>query len=673
MEAPWKGRWLVGRAWTGARLVVAMFAVVAVTAGAAGGAVPAVEVPAGAVDPGFASGGVLTASFPTPPGPQEGRDAAIQPDGKIVVLTIAGEASYLSRYLADGEVDTTFGSSGSVLLPSDGFDAYSSVAVDTEGRIVVAGTEPTAEWQAPDKSLALARVRGVVYRFLGDGALDSSFGASGKAAIAVSPPEDLTPGSASTTPFAVLTASDGSVVVGGSVSSVCFWESGYQFAQFAEESGTFVARLDANGAPDEQFGDSGIVSTHGRCKVEPGSVPETFGGLVQPSSDTVLALADHPEDGTWRFRTYSSTGTPTEAQALAEGEIPMQIAVTGGHDLVLSEHDLYAGVDGTEVLRQFTPQGTPDTTFGTNGSIPIPSMSCEFGPGCFTVLPDGRILIAGVMGSGDLIGIRRYLADGSVDESFGVAPWVGGSGYAWVKPTPEGELAYVSRLLVSNGEPLVVGGAIVHDSRYPYPQTALVLFQSDGGFSSNPPQPGPGEEPPPPAKEEPLPLSEPPLLLGHEPPPLVAYGGGGGPKTSAGGNSPAGTGSDGRLSSAIEAALAALLHPKGQTATISGLLKHGHGKLLFDAPIQGTLAVEWTSLPAQTGRGTRAHKARPVMVATGSQTFAVAGHGAITLHLTAVGRKLLKKGRVLRVAATASFWPVKAVIVRRGATILVRG
>ncbi|MGE5700827.1 MAG: hypothetical protein ACM3VU_00260 [Arthrospira platensis] len=579
----------------------------------------------------------------------------IQPDSKVVVLTVAGSVSYLSRYLPDGEPDTAFGSGGSLALPSNGVDAYSSLALDGEGRIVVAGSQPAAQWQAPDKSLALARVQGVVYRFLPTGSPDSSFGTNGKTVIAVPPPEGLTAGSASTAPMAILAASDNTITLGGAVRSVCFWETGFQFSQFAEEDGTFVARLSANGLPDAQFGGSGVVSTHGRCKVEPGTADETFGGLAQSSPDTVLALAGHPEDGTWRFRTYSSTGTLTEVQAPGENESPVQVAV-------LSDHDLLVGVFGSEVLRQFTPQGTPDTAFGTGGSLTIPSLSCEFGPGCFLVLPDGRILVAGDM-HGDLVGIRRYLADGSADESFGVARWVGGSGYAWVRPTPEGELVYVSRLLALNGQPLVVGGAIVHDSRYPYPQTALLLFEGDGGFSSNPPPPGPGKEspPPPPQKEPSSPIEPPLLVVPHELPPLFGPGEGDKKDAHLGGKQ--------QVTNAIQAALAALLRVKSPPITISGLLKRGVCKLRFDAPVPGTLTVIWT-----VGQVNRAgHKVGRVVIATGIQSFGVRGRGAVTLRLAAVARKLLRKAPRLRVSATASFTPGQAAVVKRRATIIVRG
>jgi uncharacterized delta-60 repeat protein len=667
MGAQRKGRCSVGQRWPGAQVVVAgVLAVLAfaVVSGSAGAAAPVREWPPGALDPSFASGGVLTASFANPPSRQEGRDAAVQSDGKIIVLTTvappAPYASYLSRYLPNGEPDTTFGSGGTITLPAS--SGGSALTLDAEGRIVVIGGEASAPWQAPDKSLEVNRGRGVVYRFLPDGSPDPSFGTNGKAVIAAPPPEGLTPGSASTLPKAVFATSDGGIAVGGEVGSVCYWEVGYE-SRWWEESGTFVARLGPDGSPDSQFGPLGLVSTHGRCKVEPGAASESFSGLVQPSSETVLALTSHAEDNTWRFRTYSPTGALSEAQAPAESEPPEQIAVVGDHYLVLSIHYLYVGVGGTEVLRRFNAQGTPDPSFGTNGRVAIP-MACELGPGCFTVLPDGRILVEGRLAGGQ-VGVRRYLADGSVDGSFGAPPWLGGGGSAWAELPGGNEMDTVNKLLILHGQPLVVGAEQVSGNGYAENRTALTLFQADGGFSSNPPPPTPGEEP-----SSPIP---PPSVLPHEPPPLVGPGGGGGPKANPGGSHSSNVASKSSSSSAIQAALAAMLRLKSPCVTISSLLKSGVCRLTFNAPMPGVLTVEWTAVTAWASRHA-SHKAKPVVIAFGSKTFIAAGSGVVTIDLTATGRKLLTRSRRLRLVTTATFMSSKGrAVTRRGANMLSLG
>jgi len=99
---------------------------------------------------------------------------AIQPDGKILVITSALEGTSLTRiysgmvvarFNADGTVDTSFGSAGNGTFHLDqaGFRAF-SVAVMPNGKIVAVGT-------------GLGGF--VVVRFLPNGALDPGFGNSG--------------------------------------------------------------------------------------------------------------------------------------------------------------------------------------------------------------------------------------------------------------------------------------------------------------------------------------------------------------------------------------------------------------------------------------------------------------------------------------------------------------
>jgi uncharacterized delta-60 repeat protein len=638
----------VARRWAGARFVtvtVLLGVASGALCGSAGAAAPVRESPAGALDPGFASGGVLSASFGTTAGPQEGRDAVIQPDGKIIVLTTSASADYLSRYLPNGEPDTTFGSGGTVTHPLNQ-NSFSALTLDAEGRIVVIGEESAPPWQDPDKTLEVPdRAYGVVYRFLPDGSPDSNFGMNGKTVIAVPPPESLTPGSASTYPSAVPTASDGGITVGGAVSSICFWEVG-EIRRWWEESGTFVARLKADGSLESQFASSGLVSTHGRCQREAGAALESFGGLVQSSPESVMALVGHTEDNTWRFRTYSPTGALSEVQAPAEGESPTQIVMIGDHYLVLSVH--YTG--GTEALRRFTAQGVPDPTFGTTGRIAVP-MACEFGPRCFAVLSDGRILIAGRLVYGQ-IGVRRYLADGSPDYSFG-------GGGAWAELPGGNELDTVNRLLVLHGQPLVVGAEQVPGTGYADNQMALTLFQADGGLSPSPPQPEPGE--------------------GSD----GSDGGGSGPSLGSG-NSGGSIGATygpaqsdgspaGAATNAVDAALNTMLSPHGRAPTISSLLKTGGYSLNFDAPGPGTLSVQWMSTSTLTSHHTKG-KTKPILVASGAETFRAAGHGTVKLYLTVAGRKLLRVSRTLRLGTSMTFRPVGAnAVVRHLAITIVRG
>jgi uncharacterized delta-60 repeat protein len=632
----------------------------------AGAAVPASELPTGALDPSFASGGVLTTMFGTTPANEYGTDAAIQPDGKIVVLTTSGYANYLSRYLPNGEPDATFGSGGNVALHLDGKTTYHALALDDAGRIVVLGEESDRVWHSPPGSpqgeLGLGRADAMVYRFLPDGSPDPSFGTDGKATISVPPPEGLTPNSASTLPLAILTSADGSVTVGGEVQSVCQWDSSFGTgggelagsAEWWEEYGIFVARLNTDGAPDGQFGNSGLVSTHSGCTNEQGAMPEAFAALAQTSPETVLALSNNAGDKTWRFRFYSATGALSEVPAPAEGAVPLHIAVLANHELL---------VETLGALREFTSDGAVDHSFGTNGSVNT-NLACTSSNGCFSVLPDGCILAAGAIAAPyPKLGVKRYLPDGSADSTFGNEPAAGESGdagEAWAQLTPEADELYVNKLVILNEQPLVIGAAIVNGSNNTYhPQTALALFQTDGGFSSNPPPPKLGEGPFSPLPESP------------------SEGSGGSEGTGAGAKQPSaitgGTSSSGAAghtlqpsqSPATARALGFSLSARPKP-TILGLLKTGSYRLSVNTSRPGTLSVEWMSASGHRRKG------QLIIVASGIATFRASGRGVVRLHLSVAGRQVLSHSRALRLVTTATFSPRGDMAVRRQQAMTIR-
>jgi uncharacterized delta-60 repeat protein len=98
---------------------------------------------------------------------------AVQPDGKIVVAgsTRSNESSdfAVARLLPDGTPDNSFGVGGKVTIDFGGDDTASAMALQPDGRIVLAGTHAVGT----AKDIAVARLQP-------GGTLDTTFGNGGK-------------------------------------------------------------------------------------------------------------------------------------------------------------------------------------------------------------------------------------------------------------------------------------------------------------------------------------------------------------------------------------------------------------------------------------------------------------------------------------------------------------
>jgi uncharacterized delta-60 repeat protein len=128
----------------------------------------------GHLDSTFGTGGLVTTDFA---GGFDGATAVIiQPDGKIVAV---GEADFkfaLARYDANGQLDQAFGG-GKVV--TDFFGVSSSAgaaALQSDGKIIVAGGARRIDQNPTTDDFAVARYRA-------DGTLDSTFGQGGKMTI----------------------------------------------------------------------------------------------------------------------------------------------------------------------------------------------------------------------------------------------------------------------------------------------------------------------------------------------------------------------------------------------------------------------------------------------------------------------------------------------------------
>ena len=130
---------------------------------------------------------------------------------------------------ADGDLDTTFGTGGKVTTAIGSDDAASSVALQSDGKIVAAGYS----FIASSYDFALVR-------YDADGTPDTSFGTGGEVTTEV--------GSGNDRAFSVAIDSDGKIVVAG-------------YSRGSTDDDFALVRYDADGTPDTTFDGDGKVTT----------------------------------------------------------------------------------------------------------------------------------------------------------------------------------------------------------------------------------------------------------------------------------------------------------------------------------------------------------------------------------------------------------------------------
>lgn len=215
----------------------------------------------GSLDLSFDSDGIVT----TPVGLDDYALAAdLQADGKIVVAgTSFNGFSYdfaLVRYNTDGSLDLTFDTDGMLLTDLGSDDIARCVAVQTDGKIVVAGS-----WHnGVDNDFALTR-------YNTDGSLDISFDTDGMKIHPVGTNNDEAK--------SLVLQSDGKVVVAG-------------FKGNGTESDFTLVRYNVDGSLDLGFSSDGIATTN------IGSAPtDDFAHSVALQPDGKIVTAGFAYDG----------------------------------------------------------------------------------------------------------------------------------------------------------------------------------------------------------------------------------------------------------------------------------------------------------------------------------------------------------------------------------------
>lgn len=330
---------------------------------------------------------------------------AVQADGKIVVVgytNVRGNRDFaFARLTATGGLDTSFDTDGLKTLDF-GFDSderAAAVAIQTDGKIVVAGTFSGG---VTGSNFGIARLNPV------DGSLDATFNGGGMQNVNIGVNDFAT---------ALAIQANGRIVVAGYTDLGSATGNPFDFA---------VVRLLGNGASDTSFdGD-------GQRTIDFGADDRAAGVAIQ--RDGGIAIAGTTDDGTPEIavarvlesnggldasfdgdgKTTVNYGSGTTARAAAiVAQWDGRLAIAGTTD---------AGATDDFVIQRLNANGSQQASFNGTGSKRI-----DFGDAdaaaALAIDPNGRLIAVGVAGSPGNFGMARIV--GSVEEGRKIA--VGGS------------------------------------------------------------------------------------------------------------------------------------------------------------------------------------------------------------------------------------------------------
>lgn len=359
---------------------------------------PASAAP-GDLDPSFGTGGWVAIHFVGAPY-VAAADVVVQPDGKIVVAGTAFNRFAIARYLPSGDLDSSFGNAGKTLISFKPARSRAfAISVESDGRLIVA----RSVGGGPHERAAMA-----VARLLPDGSLDPTFGGGdGRASVHFN---------ASVDALAVEVRADGGVLLAGSR-----WGLGRSRAGFA------IAHLTPTGVLDTSSGSAGRAT----CGIGRYSIDEV-------AFDGSMVVATGAGPGRFVVARCNVNGLPDlsfASKGFRRFELGPNGDVSFTHVAVDQEGRIVVGLGGVgscSVVR-LTTAGSLDTTFSSDGVATVGYYDCS---GNVTVQVDGKIILDGGTPVGAASGedncfFARFAGDGSPDPTFGsdgsvVVPGPGG-------------------------------------------------------------------------------------------------------------------------------------------------------------------------------------------------------------------------------------------------------
>jgi uncharacterized delta-60 repeat protein len=383
---------------------------------------------------------------------------AIQQDGKIVIAGYFNKAGVYSmaiaRYLPDGSIDVAFADNGFRFITSGWNSNAKTLAIQNDGKIIAAGVTLNE----------LNIMKFMLVRLNSDGSLDPAFSEDG---IQIS---DVSDNDALINDIALQT--DGKLVVAGAARTLGFQDF-------------IVVRYNADGSLDNSFSGDGIAI--GGVNDTQSSAGASASSLAIQPSGKIMIAGTYLYSIAYAVATYNSDGMLDNNFGTSGIMKDFKHSGRTSFNASAVQQDgkiLTTGVTQTSpekldfVVIRYNKDGSYDNSFSEDGKV-----MANFGLGGATakaiaIQPDGKIVVAGEFWNGSngsfSIALIRLNPDGSFDNSFS------GDGHLL---TQVREYNSATDIVIQPDGKIVVAGYTA--SKVSGIDVALVRYNSDGTIDNS--------------------------------------------------------------------------------------------------------------------------------------------------------------------------------------------
>lgn len=325
---------------------------------------------------------------------------ALQSDGKIVVAGYSRSSGnndnfLVMRFNTNGTLDKTFGKSGKVITDSGTNDHFTSIAIQDDDKIVIAGYTNIND--------LLNEM--VLFRYNANGSIDKKFGTGGKIFTDAN--------GQNTSPAKVVVQPDKKIVVAATTGN-------------GSNSDYVLFRFKPNGDPDPNFGTAGKVITDlGNNEVAKDMLIQPDGKIVvggtsgeYPTTD--MLIVRYNKNGT--FDNKFGTGGKVYTD-FGGSDYLNSIAILQNSKIIAGGTSIMPPNNGQVItLAKYRPSGDYETSFGTGGLYTYIDSNYDLIPSKMVLDKNKDIIVGGyaINGTNDYdVLLMRFLGNGRIDSALG--------------------------------------------------------------------------------------------------------------------------------------------------------------------------------------------------------------------------------------------------------------